>query len=339
MLFLINMDCNRNCSYCFEGDMRRKEFRRMTVEDIHRIAKWAGPAALRICNVLGGEPTLHPQVVPIMKAIIGYSSYRPPLLLTNGLGDPEVMRALAKDSIRFVVNINHLDAYSAAEGDLLTKNLGIMCNSLTEQVSLSVTITKPDDDFSNLFELLRSPYGKHFELVRIGISTPGYEFKNAFPREFSMDYGKAFARLVLAIHHLRPDLLIGSECAINGCLMDEATAERMRGFVQYFSRTCSGAKFDILPDFSSHWCFAAHNIPELKIDNIFNYMNLDHMHWQMLKSMARLQRSLGSQCDHATCNNVACSGPCIVHNYYRKNREHLDTQIAANDPMDVHGNC
>ena len=163
-------------------------------------------------------------------------------------------------------------------------------------------------------------------MVRIGVSTPGYGFKNPFPREFSQDYGLAYARLAAAIHRIRPHIQISNECALNGCLVDEATEARLQGTVDNFKLVCRSGNCDILPDFSTHWCYAAHAIPELKIDNIFKYQSLDHVQYELSMAHERLQRSLGSQCEHGTCDRLNCHGPCVVQNYYRKHRERIDAQ-------------
>jgi len=329
MLFIINTECNRDCSYCFEGELRQQTPRMMTVEDIHRIARWAGPSAMASNKVLGGEPTLHPQLLPIMDAIGSYSQ-EPPLLLTNGVGAPEVMRELAKRPVRFLVNLNHLDAYSGQEQSRLTKNLEIIRDSHFQVLYLSVTITTPEDDFAILFDLLRSPLGERVPAVRIGISTPGYGFKNSFPREFSHDFGAAYVRLATAIHCIRPYIQITNECALNGCLVDKATVASLQGVVDNFQMNCKGGgNFDILPDFSTHWCYAADAIPGLRIDNIFKYQSMAHVQYELFMAQERLQRSLGAQCNHNTCDSLACHGPCVVQNYYRKNRKQIDAQAEA----------
>ena len=326
MLFVINTSCNRDCSYCFEGELRQQTPRMMTVDDIHRLARWAGPSHMANNSVLGGEPTLHPQLIPIME-VVGHYSSEPPLLLSNGVGDPALMKELAKRPIRFLININHLDAYSDLEKERLTKNLEAIQNGWFQAIALSVTITKPEDDYSFLLDLLRSPIGANVIAVRIGVSTPGYGFKNPFPREFSSGYGMAYARLAAAVHRIRPHIQISNECALNGCLVDEATEVRLRGTVENFKLACVSGNCDILPDFSTHWCYAARAIPELKIDNVFKYQSLNHVQYELFMAHERLQRSLGMQCEHGTCDRLNCHGPCVVQNYYRKNRERIDAQV------------
>jgi len=332
MLFVINTQCNRDCSYCFEGELRRQQPpRMMTVEDIHRIARWAGPSYMFENNVLGGEPTLHPQLIPIMDAIGKYGN-RSPVLLTNGVGEPEVMRELAKRPIRFLVNLNHLDAYSDAEKDRLMTNLDILRGSFVKSILLSVTMVDPEDDFSILFDILRSPLGENVASVRLGVCSPGNEFANPFPREFSHEIGKAYTRFVTTVHRIQPNILVSNECALNGCMVDEPTALRLKGLVNKFEINCKGGNFDILPDFSTHWCYGAQSIPELRVDNIFDFQNMDHLYWHMFHAKERLQWSLGSQCDHAKCDFLGCHGPCVVQNYYRKHREQIDSSLLSKEP-------
>jgi len=296
----------------------------MTVDDIHRIARWAGPSAMASNTILGGEPTLNPQVIQIAEIVGKYGS-EPPVMFTNGLGDPDIMRELARRPVRFGVNFNHVDGYTDAERQRFETNMKTLRQGMFNNTQISVTITKPDDDFSTFFDFLRSPLAERVPVIRIGISTPGYGFKNIFPKELSKDYGAAYLRLVTAIHRIRPYIGITNECSVNGCLVDEGVAAKLTGTVENFKFGCKGGNFDILPDFSTHWCFPARAIPELRIDDIFKYQNMDHLHYALFMAYVGVQQSLGSQCDHELCDCIGCSGPCAVYNYYRKHRKELES--------------
>ena len=56
--------CNNNCEYCFQKDYHTQG-KMLTFEELEEIFQW-GITEDRI-GLLGGEPTLHPDIVKIVK--------------------------------------------------------------------------------------------------------------------------------------------------------------------------------------------------------------------------------------------------------------------------------
>jgi sulfatase maturation enzyme AslB (radical SAM superfamily) len=314
MIFSITLRCNRRCSFCFEGEYTSRNMRDMTIDDVHRLMRWAGPRHGSRNTVLGGEPTLHPQFIPILEAIASYTP-APTLVLTNGLSNEAFMDNLSRRKLSFLVNINDVDGYSAPEHQRLMKNLDTLC-AHSDCVCLATTITSPDNTFPVLEEVL-ARHARKIASVRLGISTPGVGFLNTFPREFSLAYGEKFRDLVLQIHRINPRIAISNECAINHCLMTRQIYDELAPRVANIRTSCERGNPDILPDFSTHWCFAARSVPELVVDNVFAFPSMDVMMEELHQRMDKLQRELGMQCDHGHCETLACPGPCIIHNAYR----------------------
>lgn len=73
MNILINGACNKNCSFCFEGDKFRKTVSNMSLdrfeEIVNNLIKAYHPGVIRI-QILGGEPALHPQFEQMLDLLI-----------------------------------------------------------------------------------------------------------------------------------------------------------------------------------------------------------------------------------------------------------------------------
>jgi MoaA/NifB/PqqE/SkfB family radical SAM enzyme len=95
----VNTRCNFVCKTCFLGDAYFERDLSMTPSDVESIARWLEPAGVRDIAVLGGEPTLHPDIVTIMRTLrdVGVRHTR---LVTNGT--PRARRLLETDFAELV---------------------------------------------------------------------------------------------------------------------------------------------------------------------------------------------------------------------------------------------
>jgi MoaA/NifB/PqqE/SkfB family radical SAM enzyme len=88
----INTTCNFRCETCFLGDEYFDQELTITPDEAGAIGAWLVRAQVRDVAVLGGEPTLHPDVVAVFQALraSGVEHLR---LITNG--SPRAHRLLA----------------------------------------------------------------------------------------------------------------------------------------------------------------------------------------------------------------------------------------------------
>ncbi|NOZ20424.1 MAG: radical SAM protein [Planctomycetes bacterium] len=321
MILCITNQCNRDCDYCFEGGFKQGPRRMMSVEDVRRICEFAHFARIPMApvNIMGGEPTRHPQVIDILRLLRQLNPTADICLLTNLLCDPPLLQPLAGLHLRCLANVGGYPGYSAEERERLHRNLILLRNDrVFRSVSLAVTITRPDEDFEFLYEILRqdkppSTIGG----IRIGISCPGLDFANQFPEDFSPDLGEKYLEIVVECHRIRPLLAFRNECPVNLCMMSEATVARLTPAVEHLTGPCQGNP-DILPGFSTHWCFAFEGVPEMRIESLFAYRNMAEVHAALRAKRRELESGLDPQCDAGQCKIVRCPGPCPAIRYYRQ---------------------
>src|SRR3954452_14155828 len=88
----INTRCNFGCQTCFLGDAYFERNLNMGADDVTAIGGWLLRDGVPDVAVLGGEPTLHPQLLEILSSLreAGIAQLR---LITNGT--PRARRLLA----------------------------------------------------------------------------------------------------------------------------------------------------------------------------------------------------------------------------------------------------
>jgi len=90
----INSQCQLNCRYCFGWEGKNSAEKRLSLEEILKIAEIMWKRGHRYITITGGEPFLHPQIREIIKAVHekGYWIN----ILTNGISiDDALSRFLA----------------------------------------------------------------------------------------------------------------------------------------------------------------------------------------------------------------------------------------------------
>src|SRR5215470_6360059 len=86
--FALTEACNNRCTYCYENASTyvsqglRRNSRRLSLEDVEYVSPVLIACGLRKAVLIGGEPTLNPQVMEIVTYLSGKSLHT--LLATNG---------------------------------------------------------------------------------------------------------------------------------------------------------------------------------------------------------------------------------------------------------------
>jgi len=269
-------------------------------------------------TVMGGEPTVHSQFVDIMHLLRQLNPSHEMQILTNLLCNPAILREVASLNLGALINVGGYPDYSAEQKQLLRSNLELLRRErVFRGMCLAITIVDEDQDFEFLYDILRHDEPASIGALRLGISSPGTGFANRFPKEFSTGYGDKYLEVVERVHQIRPLFAFANECFVNMCMMSEPVYNRLARIVKGLNNYCS-ANMDILPDFSTHWCFAFQEVPEMRIHNIFDYRNLDDVYNALCAKAAELERKLGTQCDATNCKAIECLGPCLGMKYYLK---------------------
>lgn len=94
--------CDLRCVYCTPGARRRSEAQSLRDEDILRVVQAAARLGLRRVRLTGGEPTLHPGLMELIRAISGIEGVEEVSLTTNGQRLADMADDLARAGLRRV---------------------------------------------------------------------------------------------------------------------------------------------------------------------------------------------------------------------------------------------
>ena len=321
MVLTIINKCNRSCPYCFEGTFTRDPRQQMSVADVDRICRFFGvgsPNGPTSVSLMGGEPTLHPELFELVDTIRGYAPGIVVFLLTNLICELDMVREIVAREMRLLVNVAAVAKDAPAQQATVARNLAYISDEARAFHSLAVTITDPAESFDFLYSVLARDGGRCVRNLRFGLAVPGMDFGNRFVNDFTPAYGEKYREVVVRSHQFNPRMLLTNECAVNLCLFSDAIYDELGTAVRRLRLECDMPNLDIMPDFSSHWCFAFRNVPEMRIDNIFAYRNAAEFREAAWERMVRLLDTTEPMCDHRNCTRIRCRGPCPALNYYRK---------------------
>ena len=91
MSIVLTHECNRQCPFCIDQYRGRNEY--ISLLNVQRAINFAKAHNIKDVLLVGGEPTLHPQVIEIAKMIKGAGLKT---ILTTNYSKPDVVKALDK---------------------------------------------------------------------------------------------------------------------------------------------------------------------------------------------------------------------------------------------------
>jgi organic radical activating enzyme len=102
MTMVVTHECDRKCPFCIDEYRGRAEF--ITLDNVIKGLEFAKINSIKDILIVGGEPTLHPEILEIAKLVKRYGFK---CILTTNYNFPEVVKAL--DGIVDSFNISFYD--------------------------------------------------------------------------------------------------------------------------------------------------------------------------------------------------------------------------------------
>ena len=285
------------------------------MEEIEDIIQW-GLNEPRI-GILGGEPTLHPEIVKIIRKAKEVNNV---CVFTNLLCKTELLEQMIEiGGVGYLVNTTSRDELR----ELFYKNVAMLHSKRDylqrRQIDFSFGLTLMNDEkidtehIENMFELINKFPGltRH---VRMGIATPFHE--GTFDL---MNYDGPVSYMINKIMTDYADLTIGFDCPSNNCqisprLMGEAL-ENPR--IVNFSLGCSEPVIDVLVDKSIKYCFS---FPDdfMRVDNYKRFNNSMEARQWYIRRVTEYMQANAYQCKFSkvSCENRVCKGCCPAVNEY-----------------------
>jgi len=173
---LLTEYCNMRCVYCLAKDQIRQgvssasglSFREISLKEAEVIMDYHERDGQKDFRILGGEPTLHPQFIPLLKRALGRGFHI--VLFTNGLFNNAIadfFRRTPKEDISYIINVNSPENYTQAKWKILKHNLALLEG---KKVALSLNIYKLAFNYRFILELAKE---FKIKLFSVSVAMPG----------------------------------------------------------------------------------------------------------------------------------------------------------------------
>lgn len=261
MNLMISNYCNLHCSYCFaQEEMHSKAAQNVTMENLEKYLDLLKRSNFREARLIGGEPTLHPDLEKIIDKIISYDFFNDILIFTNLTFPREVAEMIVRKSneisINLLPNINYLEYITPSLGERIIDNLGYLSENLPTFNRISINLFSPDQDLE-WWEEICCKY--NIQSVRWSIVVPNQNIDKDFNVK---EYFHKFQPLLIKLVGFMKKYNISAEndCSVVPlCALD---AEAIKYITQvdplFFRRvTCEQPAIDIAPDLLVRGCFCA----------------------------------------------------------------------------------
>jgi len=308
---VVNSSCNLSCNYCFAKEiLSNNNF--ISLANIDYIADFLKHSVRKIISLMGGEPTLHPQIIPIIEKLIakGFAVS----LKSNGLWDFKIrgyLSGLAENEIFILLNLNPPSTYSQKELEILNSNLYHVRN---QQLVLSINIDKTDFEYEFILNYAKEIKVKY---IRWSFAHPIFEKtkKRINQTYFHISEYKSVSERVIEFikkANRQGIMTLGDHSVIRCMFTDKQYQEITENNGEINSR-CEGT-IDIFPDLQVIYCLPMYSLFEKHYLNEFKDMSTLEMFFESRIDVLRKRELPFKEC--AECEfhiRNECHGGCLSH--------------------------
>jgi len=294
--------CNLACPYCFARELHASHPADMTPEDFERLLAWMSRASLPAAAFIGGEPTLHPNLVDMVRrtAEAGIS----PVLFTNGLFDTALADELAPLIANFVVNANDPSIYTEAQRTRLDATLTRLVE-LGAHLTFSKNFSSRFCDYEHLLQACER-YG--VTSVRYDISRPSHGGGND---HFVLDDTRRIMSHIVGFVKAceARGIRTGLDCSVRLCDLKGEDRSYLERVSMKFTGICHPS-IDIHPDLSASYCLPMHG---MSVPDVTEFSDHTALMWH-LAEMVRPVRRANVLPDCLDCKDFMrrCQGGCMA---------------------------
>jgi MoaA/NifB/PqqE/SkfB family radical SAM enzyme len=233
--------CNSDCQFCFARGQNQETD--LTIEKANRLLPFIQSFGRSEVNLLGGEPTLNPDFLSILKLLLveGFKVR----VFTNGKLHKSLIEQLQSIDGEFSFCVNRTDYQLTPEIIQLYRKLGYL-------TQLAVTIFKPHQNIDHLLdEILTYKLNRQY---RLGVAMPIWpKRQNRYlpPNLYQTVANELFPFIQKGVQR---DIQAGFDCGFPSCFYNADQKQYFKNNnIQYNSRC--GAIPDISSDFIAIPCF------------------------------------------------------------------------------------
>lgn len=319
----ITSHCNLNCPYCFANTMitTQKE-KDISIQQFQNILNWLSKNKQNNYRIglIGGEPTLHPQIHKILNMTNKYCQEKniENILFTNGVMLDTIVDNLYQTKL--LININTPKAMLSSQFKQLNQNLnyiaelGWLEEGKYNKATLGCNLCQQIDNYSFFWDIVDN---YNISIVRVSVTAPVNKkllenkelYYNSLKNKFLEFIENAYTRHIIA----------KLDCnQIPRCYFTEQELILINQTTSLNSIICHPV-IDITSDFKASACFGAYDLVDCN-----NFKNLDALYNYLLfnKTWPLIQSNIQGKC--STCKEhefLNCQGGCLAFAKYQNKEE------------------
>jgi len=311
---VVNSSCNLSCKYCFAKEiLSNKDF--ISLDNINYIVAFLKNSEKKIVSLMGGEPTLHPQIISIIEKFRseGFTIS----LKSNGLWDikiKEYFSSLPENEFFILLNLNPPSTYTPKEIETLNNNLQ---NVRNQKLVLSINIDRTDFEYDYILKYATETNAKY---IRWSFAHPIFEktkkqiSQTYFPITQYKSVSDRVVEFIKKANHLGI-MTLGDHSVIR-CMFNEKQYHEIIENNGEFNSKCEGS-IDIFPDLQVIYCLPMYSLFEKHYLNEFENMDTLEMFFESRVNMLRKRELPFKECCECVYHlKNECHGGCLSHRIF-----------------------
>lgn len=319
---MLTKQCNLRCSYCFANEFVNKQSDVMSFERFEQCLKFLSHDPQERIGLIGGEPTMHPDLKRMLAALID-SPFQSVCLFTNGILVDRYFNELRNSKFQVLVNLNSPAQVGERNYQRIMDNLDQMINHLymKDQVGIGLNLYDPNMDFSYILDALKR---FHLKKLRLSVAVPNMEDgRQVDPLAYFRSMKPAVCSLLEQL--LEIDVAPNFDCNyIPSCLAEPEDLELFRKYDSTMQRSnlyrvqpiCSPV-LDILPDLQVVRCFGVSDLYKV---SLLDFQNIEELRRHFLLEVDALAYHILPNEACGSCSEYA-AGKCSCGCYAYRLRE------------------
>lgn len=303
--------CNLKCPYCFANEYIEENKQLITMEQLDYILEFLSRSNQSRIGLIGGEPTIHPQIEEIINRVINYCKEHKThwTIFSNGIELYKIIPFLEQNG-SCLLNLNHPKIIGETNWNKIIKSLNrAKVRGVIKKINLGINLYPDMIDFNYIIDT-----AKKYDLnsLRVSYVAPTCEYKGVNKDNYYQNAKNTFFEFVKVAKENNVTLRL--DCNhVPYCYFTDEEKAFMEGTVENFHNYCNPV-VDISPDFKASSCFGAYDLVDLN-----NFENLQEAErYFLLKKMWPLaQLNCAGKC--ANCEkfqNTTCQGGCLAFAKY-----------------------
>lgn len=308
---IFNSNCNRRCVYCF-SHLNEQETTRMSLDNLTQICDFLDRTGKRKVNVLGGEPSLHPQFDLFLEYLLsrGYMVH----VFTNGMMSEKVLEALnvliakrrlSRARLKFIVNVNEERFRSEKEIQLQTR----MFKALKDFATLSFNIFETECKLDFLADLITGY--RLIPEIRLGLASPVSGKGNRFlqPSDYRPIAEKIYAFSALCQENAI-DLVF--DCGFPLCIFEDEEIGKLYKHKTQLKFVCRPIP-DIDPELNVFHCYPLSGYFPQRLEQFRDLRDVRGYFHKLLKRQVSTPGIFEACADCEHRRRGMCAGGCKGH--------------------------